>query len=217
MCSKIIIKCHETSYDRETANKLFGYAEIMSSKTRCRWCGNDKLYMDYHDNEWGIPLHDDQKLFEFLCLEGAQAGLSWITILRKREHYKKVFDHFNVEKIACYDDKKIDGLLKDPGIVRNRLKVKSFIRNAQAYLEMCEQGLSLDHYFWSFVDGNAIQNNWVESRQVPVNTPLSDAISRNLKKRGFTFVGETICYAFMQATGIVNDHLISCFRHKQLS
>lgn len=189
----------------------------MKNKNRCWWCGDDVLYQDYHDKEWGEPLHDDQKLFEFLCLEGAQAGLSWITILRKRESYRNAFDDFNVEKIARYNDKKIATLLNNPGIVRNKLKVNGFVKNARAYLNMRDQDLTFDNYFWNFVDGETIQNNWVKSEQVPANTVLSDAICKDLKKRGFTFVGSTICYAYMQATGMVNDHLVQCFRHSELS
>ena len=189
----------------------------MNDKKRCWWCGDDELYQQYHDSEWGQPLHDDQKLFEFLCLEGAQAGLSWITILRKRANYVEVFDQFDPEKIVRYGDKKIASLLQDPGIVRNKLKVNGFVKNARACLDMRDQGLSLDSYFWDYVDGEPVQNNWNKSGQVPANTPLSDAMCKDLKKRGFTFVGTTICYAFMQATGMVNDHLVGCFRHRELS
>lgn len=183
---------------------------------RCWWCGDDQLYCDYHDNEWGVPEHDERLLFEFLCLEGAQAGLSWITILRKREHYRKVFEQFDAEKIAGYDDSKIAQLLADPGIVRNRLKVNGFVKNARAYLNMRKQGESLHDYLWNYVDGKPIQNNWTSMEQVPANTDISNAMSKDLKKRGFTFVGSTICYAFMQAAGLVNDHLVSCYRHQQL-
>ena len=183
---------------------------------RCWWCGDDKLYMDYHDNEWGVPVHDDRELFEFLCLEGAQAGLSWITILKKRENYRAAFDNFDAEKIARYRPARIEKLLANPGIVRNKLKVNGFVKNAKAYLAMRDQGLTLDDYFWDYVDGEPIQNNWKRNGQVPANTPLSDAISKDLKKRGFTFVGSTIVYAFLQAAGLVNDHLVDCYRHKQL-
>jgi DNA-3-methyladenine glycosylase I len=183
---------------------------------RCWWCGDDPLYQHYHDNEWGVPVHDERALFEFLCLEGAQAGLSWITILRKREHYRSVFDQFDVEKIARYDEAKITSLLADPGIVRNRLKVNGFVKNARAYLALREQGLSLDSYLWGFVDGKTIQNGWQLPNQVPGNTPVSDAMSKDLKKRGFTFVGSTICYAFMQAAGLVNDHTSDCYRFAAL-
>jgi DNA-3-methyladenine glycosylase I len=179
---------------------------------RCWWCGDDPLYQSYHDNEWGVPVHDDRSLFEFLCLEGAQAGLSWITILRKREHYRLVFDNFDAEKIARYDDEKIASLLGDAGIVRNRLKVNGFVKNARAYLALLDEGMSLDSYLWNFVDGRTIQNNCQSPKQVPANTPVSDAMSKDLKKRGFTFVGSTICYAFMQAAGLVNDHINDCSR-----
>jgi DNA-3-methyladenine glycosylase I len=183
---------------------------------RCWWCGDDLLYQSYHDNEWGVPVHDDRDLFEFLCLEGAQAGLSWITILRKREHYRLVFDEFDAEKIARYDDAKIASLLGDAGIVRNRLKVNGFVKNARAYLALLDEGLSLDSYLWNFVDGRTIQNNYSLPKHVPANTPVSDAMSKDLKKRGFTFVGSTICYAFMQAAGLVNDHLTDCSRFAAL-
>jgi DNA-3-methyladenine glycosylase I len=187
-----------------------------SELKRCWWCGDDELYQQYHDQEWGTPVHDDRELFEFLCLEGAQAGLSWITILRKREHYRAVFDHFDADRIACYDDAKIAALLQDPGIVRNRLKVNGFVKNARAYLEMREQGLTLDAYLWDFVDGEPLQNNRAAMSDVPATTVRSDAMAKDLKKRGFTFVGSTICYAFMQAAGLVNDHLTDCFRHQLL-
>jgi DNA-3-methyladenine glycosylase I len=187
-----------------------------TEKERCWWCGDDQLYMDYHDEEWGVPEHDDRLLFEFLCLEGAQAGLSWITILKKRENYRTAFDNFDAEKIARYRAPRIAKLLNNPGIVRNKLKVNGFVKNARAYLDMRDQGLSFDQYFWGFVDGKPIQNNFRDSAAVPGNTPLSDQISKDLKKRGFTFVGSTIVYAFMQASGMVNDHLVGCYRHKQL-
>jgi DNA-3-methyladenine glycosylase I len=183
---------------------------------RCWWCGDDELYRDYHDFEWGVPVHDDRLLFEFLCLEGAQAGLSWITILRKRENYRHVFDNFDAGKIARYPDKKIAALLQDPGIVRNRLKVNGFVKNARALLELQEQGMTLDEYLWNFVEGEPLQTDRKTIEQVPANTAISDAMSKDLKKRGFTFVGSTICYAFMQAAGLVNDHTVDCFRHAQL-
>ena len=183
---------------------------------RCWWCGDDELYQQYHDLEWGVPVHDDRELFEFLCLEGAQAGLSWITILRKREHYRKVFDHFDAHKIARYSDSKIAELLQDPGIVRNRLKVNGFVKNARAFLELQQQGLTLDAYLWDFVDGKPLQNNRKSMQEVPATSAVSDAMAKDLKKRGFTFIGSTICYAFMQAAGLVNDHLSGCFRHPQL-
>ena len=185
-------------------------------RTRCWWCGDDKLYQHYHDFEWGVPVHDDRLLFEFLCLEGAQAGLSWITILRKRENYRRAFDNFDASKIVRYKDKKIAALLQDPGIVRNRLKVNGFVKNARALLELQEQGMTLDEYLWNFVDGEPLQTNRKTIKQVPSNTAISDAMSKDLKKRAFTFVGSTICYAFMQAAGLVNDHTVDCFRHPQL-
>jgi len=183
---------------------------------RCWWCGDDELYRQYHDHEWGVPVHDERELFEFLCLEGAQAGLSWITILRKREHYRLVFDNFDADKIARYADDKIAALLQDPGIVRNKLKVNGFVRNARACLELREQGLTLNDYLWDFVDGQALQDERKSMSDVPATSPISDAMAKDLKKRGFTFVGSTICYAFMQAAGLVNDHLTDCFRHRQL-
>lgn len=184
---------------------------------RCWWCGEDPLYQAYHDHEWGVPVHDERDLFEFLCLEGAQAGLSWITILRKREHYRLVFDQFDAHRIARYDEKKISELLGDAGIVRNRLKVNGFVKNARAYLGLLEQGITLNDYLWDFVDGETIQNRWQSPQEVPANTPVSDAMSKDLKKRGFTFVGSTICYAFMQAAGLVNDHLTDCYRYSELN
>ena len=187
-----------------------------ADRKRCWWCGEDELYQDYHDLEWGVPVHDDRLLFEFLCLEGAQAGLSWITILRKRENYRRVFDNFDAGKIAGYQDEKIAALLQDPGIVRNRLKVKGFVKNARALLELHEQGMTLDEYLWNFVDGEPLQNQRQTIDQVPANTDISDVMSKDLKKRGFTFVGSTICYAFMQAAGLVNDHTVDCFRHPEL-
>ncbi len=186
------------------------------NKKRCWWCGDDQLYQQYHDCEWGVPIHDDQQLFEFLCLEGAQAGLSWITILRKRENYRRVFDQFEAQKIARYDETKIASLLADPGIVRNKLKVNGFVKNARAYLNMVDQGESLNDYLWKYVDGEPLQNRRQSMEMIPANTTVSDAMSKDLKKRGFTFVGSTICYAFMQAAGLVNDHLIDCYRHAEL-
>jgi DNA-3-methyladenine glycosylase I len=185
-------------------------------KKRCSWCGKDPLYRDYHDNEWGVPLHDERELFEFLCLEGAQAGLSWITILKKRDNYRKAFDTFDVEKIARYDDKKIAALLQDKGIVRNKLKVNAFVTNARSYLVMLEKGETLDSFLWKFVDGSPIQNRWADLAEIPVATPLSEVVCKELKQRGFKFVGGTICYAFMQAIGMVNDHTTDCYRYNEL-
>ena len=184
---------------------------------RCWWCGEDELYMRYHDEEWGVPVHDERELFEFLCLEGAQAGLSWITILRKRDNYRRAFDNFDAHKIARYPDKKIAALLQDPGIVRNRLKVNGFVKNARAYLQLLEEGSSLDSYLWDFVGGETLHNHRRKMSDVPATTAESDAMAKALKKRGFTFVGSTICYAFMQAAGLVNDHLVECYRHRELT
>ena len=181
---------------------------------RCDWCGTDPLYVEYHDTEWGVPLYDEQKLFEFLLLEGAQAGLAWITVLRKREGYRAVFDGFNPEKIARYTDRKLDKILTDQRIIRNRLKVYSARQNARAFLKVQETEGSFSDYIWRFVDGTPIQNRWRSMKDVPASTPLSDTISKDLKKRGFNFVGSTIVYAHMQATGMVNDHLVSCHRYE---
>lgn len=184
-------------------------------RVRCPWAKSD-IYIEYHDQEWGVPVHDDRLLFEFLILEGAQAGLSWETILKKRERYRIVFDNFEAERVAAYDDAKKASLLSDAGIVRNRLKVDAAIRNAKAFLKVREEFGSFDAYLWRFVDGEPIQNDWQQLGDVPARTAGSDAMSKDLKRRGFTFVGSTICYAFMQAVGMVNDHLTSCFRHHEL-
>ena len=181
---------------------------------RCSWAKNE-LAIAYHDAEWGVPLHDDRRLFEFLILEGAQAGLSWDTILRKRENYRAAFDNFDVEKVAKYTDKKIAKLLQNEGIIRNRLKIASAVSNAKAFLIVQKEFGSFDKYIWQFVNGKPIKNKWKEILQVPAKTEISDAISKDLKKCGFNFVGSTIIYAHMQATGMVNDHLVSCFRYKQ--
>ncbi|MCX6169351.1 MAG: DNA-3-methyladenine glycosylase I [Ignavibacteriales bacterium] len=182
-------------------------------KQRCQWAGNDPLYKKYHDEEWGVPVHDDQKLFEMLILEGAQAGLSWITILRKRENYRKAFSKFDVKKIAKYDSKKVEQLLQNEGIVRNKLKIASTILNAKLFLELQKEFGSFDKYIWQFVNGKPIKNNWKSLKEIPPKTKESDAMSKDLKKRGFKFVGSTICYAFMQAVGMVNDHTVDCFRY----
>ena len=184
--------------------------------TRCRWA-SDELSIVYHDAEWGVPLHDDRTLFEFLILEGAQAGLSWITILRKRDAYRKAFHQFDARKIARYDDAKLAKLLENPGIVRNRLKVHGAVRNAKAFLAVQKEFGTFDRYIWQFVGGKPLLNRWSEFQQVPARTAESDAMSKDLQKRGFTFVGSTICYAFMQAVGMVNDHTIDCFRYPELS
>lgn len=181
--------------------------------TRCAWVNNHPLYIDYHDHEWGVPIYDDRLLFEFLMLEGAQAGLNWLTILKRREHYRKCFDQFDAEKIAAYDVNTYQKLLINPNIIRNRLKIQSVITNAQAYLTIKQTFPSFAAYIWQFVDGKPLHNHWKKSTQVPANTAISDAMSKDLKKRGFKFVGTTICYAYMQAVGMVNDHLTSCFRH----
>jgi len=183
---------------------------------RCRWA-QKPINIPYHDEEWGVPVHDDRLLFEFLILEGAQAGLSWDTILAKRARYREVFDNFVVHKVARYDSRKVRSLLKDPGIIRNRLKIDSTITNARAFLRVQEEFGSFDSYLWRFVDGKPIKNAWKQHKQVPAKTKESDAMSKDLQKRGFRFVGSTICYAFMQATGMVNDHLITCFRYGQIT
>jgi len=184
-------------------------------KTRCEWCGDDPLYLAYHDEEWGVPVHDDRLLFEMVVLQGAQAGLSWMTILKKRENYRKAFDGFDWDKVAAYTEKDIERLLGDAGIVRNRLKVKSAIKNARATIAVREEFGSLDAYLWQFVNGKPIKNAWKTMRDIPVKTSESDAMSKDLKKRGFNFVGSTICYAFMQAAGMVNDHMVDCFRYEE--
>ena len=186
-------------------------------KTRCAWAGTDPLYVAYHDDEWGVPVHDDRTLFEFLILEGAQAGLSWATILKKRPNYRLAFDHFDPEAIADYDEQKVAELLDNPGIVRNRLKVNAAILNARSYLAIQDEFGSFAAYLWDFVDGKPVQNAWTVLREIPAHTPLSDALSKDLLRRGFKFAGTTICYAFMQAVGLVNDHTVDCFRYPQLS
>jgi DNA-3-methyladenine glycosylase I len=190
---------------------------MTTTAQRCPWCGIDPLYVAYHDREWGVPEHDDSRLFEFLVLEGAQAGLSWLTILKKRENYRKAFDGFDVGKVARYNDVDVVRLLADPGIVRNRLKIASAIGNAGAVLAIREAHGSLDRFLWQFVDGRPVQNRWRTLQEIPASTPESERMSRELRRWGCNFVGSTICYAFMQATGMVNDHLVDCFRHPQLS
>ncbi|MCH7549084.1 MAG: DNA-3-methyladenine glycosylase I [Candidatus Krumholzibacteriota bacterium] len=181
---------------------------------RCQWCGTDPVYVAYHDREWGVPVHDDRTLFEMLLLEGAQAGLSWITILRKRENYRKAFDNFDAQKIARYTAVRTKKLLTDEGIVRNRLKVESAVTNARAFLEVQKEFGTFDRYIWQFVGGKTVRNRWQRLGEIPAHTPESDAMSRDLKKRGFKFVGSTICYAFMQSVGMVNDHTVDCFRYR---
>ncbi|MGI9550571.1 MAG: DNA-3-methyladenine glycosylase I [Aurantibacter sp.] len=185
-------------------------------KLKCEWCHGDELYEAYHDLEWGVPVKDDPTLFEFLILETFQAGLSWITILRKRENFRKAFDRFDYKKIAKYNRAKIDSLLQDEGIVRNKLKVNATVTNAQAFIKVQEEFGSFSEYIWGFIDGKPIKNGFEDMGQVPVNTELSDAISKDLKKRGFKFVGSTVVYAHMQATGMVNDHVINCFRYEEV-
>jgi DNA-3-methyladenine glycosylase I len=192
-------------------------AKTRSEKSivRCRWASNE-WNIPYHDEEWGVPVHDDRLLFEFLILEGAQAGLSWHTILRKRERYREAFDNFDASRVACYDAKKVRSLLADAGIVRNRLKISAAIDNARVFLKVQEEFGSFDKYIWQFVGGKPRQNQWKAHARLPAKTAESDAMSKDLKKRGFRFVGSTICYAFMQATGMVNDHATDCFRYNQL-
>jgi len=211
---------------RETAGALPECRESVRPKimikmhgielVRCQWARNE-LSIPYHDEEWGVPVHDGHKWFEFLILEGAQAGLSWDTILRKRARYREVFDGFDPEKVARYDKKRVREPLRDEGIIRNKMKIESTIGNARAFLKVQEEFGSFDTYVWRFVDGRPKQNAWKTHKQVPAKTLQSDALSKDLRKRGFRFVGSTICYALMQATGMVNDHLVSCFRHPQVS
>lgn len=184
---------------------------------RCPWCGDDPRYVAYHDREWGVPLHDDTRLFEFLVLEGAQAGLSWLTILKKRENYRRAFDGFDIDKVAGYDESDVARLLGNAGIVRNRLKIASAIGNARAVQAIRASHGTFDRFLWSFVEGRPIRNHWRTLQEVPASTPLSDHMSRELRRLGCNFVGSTICYAFMQATGMVNDHLVDCFRHGEIT
>ncbi len=186
-------------------------------KQRCAWCGDDPLYVSYHDDEWGVPVHDDTRLFEFLVLEGAQAGLSWLTILRKRENYRRAFGGFDVGRIARYGQWDIDRLLQDPGIVRNRLKIEAAIRNARGVLAIQEEGGTLDAFLWRYVDGVPVQNAWTSMAELPAETKVSGQMSKDLRRRGFNFVGPSICYSLMQAVGMVNDHLVDCFRHQELA
>lgn len=185
-------------------------------KNRCTWCGDDALYTAYHDDEWGIPIHDDRLLFEFLVLEGAQAGLSWITILKKRDNYRKAFHNFDHERIAKYTKTDVKRLLADAGIVRNRLKIESAIKNARGVIKIQQEFGSLDSYLWRYVEGTPMQNDWKSMAELPAKTDISEIMSKDLKKRGFNFVGPTICYAFMQAAGFVNDHTSDCFRYEEI-
>lgn len=185
-------------------------------RKRCGWSSSDRIMIEYHDREWGVPLHNDRKLYEFLVLEGAQAGLSWLTILKRRDAYRKAFDNFDYRKVAEYDEDRIDGLMQNEGIIRNRLKLESAVTNANAMMKIREEFGTFDRYIWQFVDGNPIKNRWTNLSMVPAKTEISDRMSKDLIKRGFKFVGSTICYAHMQATGMVNDHLVSCFRHDKV-
>ena len=199
--------------EKEQRSRLFSPTD---NKKRCQWATVSPLEMDYHDNEWGITVHDDRKLLEFLILEGAQAGLSWITILKKRENYRKAFDHFDATKIAEYNKEKIEQLLQNPGIIRNKRKIEAAIHNSRAFLDIQKEFGSFDAYIWRFVNGITIQNAWKSPHEIPAKTKESEAMSKDLKKRGFRFVGPIICYAFMQAVGMVNDHLVECYRHKEI-
>lgn len=181
---------------------------------RCPWCGNDELYVKYHDEEWGVPVHDDRKHFEFLVLESAQAGLNWLTVLRKRENYRAAYDNFDPIKVAQYDENKVLELMNNAGIIRNRRKIDASIGNAKGFLKIQEEFGSFDNYIWSFVDNKPVVNHWSDTSEVPATSPLSDEVSKDLKSRGFKFLGSTIVYAHLQATGIINDHLTSCFRYK---
>ncbi|MCJ7552864.1 MAG: DNA-3-methyladenine glycosylase I [Ignavibacteriaceae bacterium] len=188
----------------------------MKTESRCPWPLEDKLMIKYHDKEWGVPLHNDRKLFEFLILEGFQAGLSWRTVLHKRENFRKAFDNFDFNKVAEYDKRKINSLLKDEGIIRNKLKIEGAVKNAKTFLQVRKEFGTFDKYIWNFVNGNPIQNKFKSLKKLPAKTELSDFISNDMKKRGFTFVGSTIVYAHMQATGMVNDHLVSCYRYNEV-
>lgn len=188
----------------------------MKAKIRCEWVSSDPLYIKYHDNEWGVPVHEDRKMFEFLLLEGMQAGLSWITILRKRENFRKAFDNFDVRKIAKYDEQKLAKLMGDAGIIRNRLKIQAAVANAKAFLEVKKEFGSFSKYMWQFVGGKPKMNRWKSIKEIPATSKESDAMTKDLKKRGFKFVGSTVCYAHMQATGMVDDHIVTCFRKKLL-
>ncbi|MFA9408313.1 MAG: DNA-3-methyladenine glycosylase I [Candidatus Dadabacteria bacterium] len=183
---------------------------------RCDWCGTEPIYVDYHDKEWGVPVHDDRMHFEMIILDGAQAGLSWITILKRRDSYREAFDNFDAVKVSRYNDKKVEKLLTNPGIIRNRLKVNSAVKNAQAFLKIQKEFGSFDDYIWQFVNHKTIQNKWKKMSELPAKTAESDAMSKDLKKRGFSFVGSTICYAYMQAAGMINDHITNCFRYKEV-
>ncbi len=189
---------------------------MMEIQVRCEWCEGEGIYTKYHDKEWGVPLHSDRKLFEFLILEGVQAGLSWITVLKKRKTYREVYDQFDFNKVAKYKETKIQSLLNNPGIIRNKLKIRAAVKNAQATIKIRKEFGTFNKYIWQFTDGKTIHNSWKSLKDIPAQTEISNLMSKDLKKRGFTFVGPTICYAFMQAIGMVNDHVIGCYRYKQL-
>jgi DNA-3-methyladenine glycosylase I len=189
----------------------------LKALVRCPWVGTDPLLVAYHDEEWGVPVHGDRRLFEFMVLEGAQAGLSWMTILRRRDAYREAFAGFDPERVARFDRRKIDTLLGNGGIIRNRRKIEGVVQNARAYLALRETGVSLNEFMWKFVGGKPTVNHWKSLSQIPVSTPVSDAMSKEMKKGGFTFFGTTICYAHMQAVGMVNDHIVTCFRHRELA
>lgn len=190
---------------------------VNDGKTRCPWCEGDELYVKYHDEEWGLPVHDDQRHFEFIVLEGAQAGLSWLTILKRREGYQRAFADFDAAAVARYDEQTVEQLLTDPGIIRNRRKVLSAVSNAKAFLRIQREFGSFDNYIWRFVDGSPVVNTWRSLDEIPAKTPLAETVSKDLKSRGFSFVGPTIIYAHLQATGLVNDHLVDCFRYAELT
>jgi DNA-3-methyladenine glycosylase I len=192
------------------------YTAFVMVKTRCGWAGSDPIYVEYHDTEWGVPVQDDHRLFEFLILEGAQAGLSWITILKRREGYRKAFEGFDPERVARFSPKKVEQLLQNPGIIRNRLKVQSAVTNARAFLKVQDEFGSFSQYQWGFVNNQPVKNRRRSMQDIPPRTDISDIWSRDLKKRGFSFVGSTIIYAHMQAVGMVNDHIVSCFRHREV-
>lgn len=201
---------------QNSAGTARGHQKANGMRKRCPWAGTDPLYIQYHDREWGVPLHDDRALFEFLILEGAQAGLSWLTVLKKRAHYRRAFDGFNARKMAAYDERKIAYLLHHAPIIRNRLKIRAAVANARAFIVVSQRFGSFDAYIWRFVDERPIVNYWRRMEQVPAYTPVSRTIALDLKQQGFQFVGPTICYAFMQAVGMVNDHLLDCFRHLEV-
>lgn len=207
----------ERAVVRDTLTAMENRLTGVDGRIRCGWCGTDPLYVAYHDTEWGVPVHDDRLLFEFLVLEGAQAGLSWLTVLRKRRAYRDAFDNFDPRSVAAYDGRKVRALLRNPGIIRNRQKIEAAITNARAFLAVQEEHGSFDAYVWRFVDGRPRQNSRRTLRQIPSATPEAAAMSEDLRARGFCFVGPTICYAHMQATGMVNDHLIACFRYREVA